>query len=603
LTGNVGSVVKWQKSSDAGFTNPIDIASSSTTLTGVVVGAISTTTHFRAVVQSGACLSVNTNSITVSIVTTTWNGTAWDNGVPTDSNITKSIVISGNYSSSASLYGCVMQVTNNAIVTINSGNNITLNGSLTVATGSNFTLENNSNLIQVNDVANIGNITVKRESALLLRLDHTLWSSPVTGSQTLQQFSPNTLANRFYTYTTSSNSYTATPATSQFTAGKGVAIRASNTHSATIPTAFAGTFAGVPNNGLKSFTLATDATNGYNYNLVGNPYPSTIDVTAFLEGNSNVAGTIYFYTHSLSMNAQGLFPQGTNYSSRNRLGHTLSTHIQGDLHALPSIPNGTIQVGQGFLVRATNAGTVTFTNAMRRGNNDNQFMRTAEIEKHRIWLNLKTDTGSDINQMMVGYVEGATQTVDTDFDGLLFGSIGSSLASKLDGANYGIQGRSLPFASNDVVPLAFKASAVGNYMISLTETDGLFAGSQDIFVRDNLMGTDHNIKVSPYTFASYAGTFDSRFELVYTQALGIPSTDFTPNSVIVYKNTDWFHVNTKGIVMKDIQVYDVTGRLIYKLSDINSTTAVLRGLTETNEVLFLKITSEDNVTVTVKVIN
>jgi hypothetical protein len=140
-------------------------------------------------------------------------------------------------------------------------------------------------------------------------------------------------------------------------------------------------------------------------------------------------------------------------------------------------------------------------------------------------------------------------------------------------------------------------------MISLTNTDGLFAESQDIFVRDNLMGIDHNIKVSPYTFASDAGTFDSRFELVYTQALGIPSTDFTPNSVIVYKNTDWFHVNTKGITMKEIQVYDVTGRLIFKQSDINATTTVLRGLTETNEVLFLKITSEDNVTVTVKVIN
>jgi hypothetical protein len=419
----------------------------------------------------------------------------------------------------------------------------------------------------------------------------------------LQQFSPNTLANRFYTYTTLSNSYTATPATSIFTAGKGFAIRASNTHSSTTPTAFSGTFTGVPNNGTVPFTLATNATSGYNYNLVGNPYPSTIDVTAFLEGNTNVVGTVYFYTHSLTMSAAGVFPQGTNYSSRNRAGFTLSTLILGDLHPTVTIPNGTIQVGQGFLVRATTAGTVTFTNAMRRGNNDNQFLRTAEIERHRIWLNLKTDTGSDINQMMVGYVEGATQAVDTDFDGLLLGVSGSSLASKLDGANYGIQGRSLPFASNDVVPLAFKASATGNYMISLTNTDGLFAGSQDIFVRDNLMGTDHNIKVSPYAFASDAGTFDSRFELVYTQALGIPSTDFTPNSVIVYRNTDWFHVNTKGIVMKDIQVYDVAGRLIYKQSGINATTAVLTGLTQTKEVLFLKITSEDNVTVTVKVIN
>ena len=113
---------------------------------------------------------------------------------------------------------------------------------------------------------------------------------------------------------------------------------------------------------------------------------------------------------------------------------------------------------------------------------------------------------------------------------------------------------------------------------------------------------DYNIKDSPYTFASDAGTFDARFELVYTQALGIPSTNFNPNSVIVYKNTDWFHVNTKGITMKEIQVYDISGRLIYKLPNINATTTVLKGLTATNEVLFLKITSEDNTTVTVKAI-
>ena len=249
-------------------------------------------------------------------------------------------------------------------------------------------------------------------------------------------------------------------------------------------------------------------------------------------------------------------------------------------------------------------GNVVFTNAMRSdGINSAPFMRTTEIERHRIWLNLKTASGIDINQMMVGYIQGATQGVDFNYDGLEFGNSGSSLSSKLEGANYCIQGRSLPFASNDVVPLGFKASAVGNYTISLTNTDGMFAGSQDIFVRDNLMGTDHNIKVSPYTFASDAGTFDARFELVYTQALGIPATNFNPNSVIVYKNTDWFHVNTKGITMKEIQVYDISGRLIYKLPNINGTTTVLKGLTATNEVLFLKITSEDNVTVTVKAID
>ena len=608
LGGSIGSI-QWQSSSS--LSGPFSDINGETN-SSCIVANLTSTTYYRAVVNNSICSSVTSEIVKVTLVTTiTWTGssdTLWNNPnnwscgyVP---NATDDVILGLGanqpmISSDISINSLTIEPSGS--LTVNSGFDLTV--TYFIHNYGAMTVENNANLIQTDNAVNIGEITVKRNSAPLLRLDHTLWSSPVTGTQTLQQFSPNTLANRFYTYTTSSNSYTASPATSTFTAGKGYAIRAENTISSTQTTIFNGLFEGVPNNGNVSFTLATDGLPGKNYNLVGNPYPSTIDITDFLNGNMNVMGTLYFYTHSLTMGASGVFPQGTNYSSRNRSGHTVSTHIDGDLHPVPSVPNGTIQVGQGFLVKSLTGGTVTFTNAMRTGNNDNQFLRTTEIEKHRIWLNLKTDTGTDINQMMVGYIEGATQAVDTDYDGLLFGNIGSSLSSKLDGAYYGIQGRSLPFDSNDIIPLAFKASAVGNYMISLTNTDGLFAGSQDIFVRDNLMGIDHNIKVSPYTFASDAGTFDSRFELVYTQALGVPSTDFTTNSVIVYRNTDWFHVNSKGITMKEIQVFDISGRLIYKKSDINSSTAVFTGLTKTNEILFLKIISEDNVTVTLKVIN
>ena len=254
-------------------------------------------------------------------------------------------------------------------------------------------------------------------------------------------------------------------------------------------------------------------------------------------------------------------------------------------------------------MKASTAGTINFTNAMRVANNANQFFRTTEIERHRLWLNLTTESGTDINQIAVAYVEEATQNADTNFDGLSFGNTGSMLSSKINGSDYVIQGRSLPFASNDIVPLGFKASAAGNYKIVLTNKDGLFLGNQDVFVRDNLMGIEHNIKVSPYTFSSEIGTFDARFQLVYTQALGTPSSSFTPNSVLVYKNTDGFHVTTNGIVMKDILVYDISGRLIFKQSNINGTSTHLKGLSQTSQVLLLKITSQENETVTVKAIN
>jgi hypothetical protein len=497
-----------------------------------------------------------------------------------------------------------LAISTGATLTVNSGYNLTVTNA--VANSGTMTLQNNANLLQSSATttnSNSGNLIVKRNSASLLRLDHTLWSSPVA-SQNLYNFSPLTLMNRFYTYNTVSNGYVTTglDATTTFAAGKGYAVRAPNDHSALTPTTWEGTFTGIPNNGTVPFTLDT---NGSGFNLVGNPYPSPITATSFLtENSSKIGGTLYFYAHSLPMNADGTFPTGTNYSTWNASATTVATTATSpDPHLAPEVPNGIIQVGQGFFVKATAAGTINFTNTMRVANNANQFFRTTEIERHRLWLNLTTESGDDINQIAVAYVEGATQNADTNFDGLSFGNAGSMLSSKIDGSDYVIQGRSLPFASNDMVPLGFKATAAGNYKIVLTDKDGLFLGNQDVFVRDNLMGIEHNIKVSPYTFASEIGTFDTRIQLVYNQTLGIPSTTFTPNAVIVYKNTDGFHVTTNGIVMKDILVYDISGRLIFKQTNINGTATVLKGLLQTKQVLLLKITSQENETVTVKAIN
>ena len=620
-SGHTGTLeYKWQSSTTSSSSGFSDIASSNATTYDA--GALTQTTWFKRLARvdcasdwSGAVES-NIVELLVDPNLTIWTGaqsTAWNTP--------------GNWSSNAvpisTSYVTIAAVANQPVISSDVAiNTLTLNTgtSLMVSTGFNLTVTNyihnsgtltvanNANLLQDTAIitnSNIGSITVERDSSSLLRLDHTLWSSPVA-SQNLFSFSPATLTNRFYVYDTAANVYSTTglSALTTFAAGKGYAVRAPNDHSSTSPTIWTGTFSGKPNNGTIPFTLST-ASSGYN--LVGNPYPSPISASLFLTDNSaKIEGTLYFYSHSLTMNANGTFPSGTNYSSWNgSAGTAATTAAAGDFHPIPVTPNGVIQVGQGFFVKAKNnaSGDINFTNAMRVTNNANQFLRTKEIERHRLWLNLTTENDIDINQIAVAYVEGATQGVDSNFDGLVFGNTGSSLSSKVNGADYVIQGRSLPFDSNDRVSLGFKALTAGNFKIKLTNKDGLFLGNQDVFVRDNLMGIEHNIKVSPYTFTSNTGTFDSRFELVYTQALGIPSTDFTSNSVIVYKNTDWFHVSTKGITMKEIQVYDVSGRLIYKQSDINATTAVLKGLTQTKDVLFLKITSEDNLTVTVKAIN
>lgn len=540
--------------------------------------------------------------------TTTWNGTSWSPFLPVAN---QRVVIAGNYSQSSDLFSCTLEVINDAVVNVPSGTNFFINGVLSVAPTATVLFNNNTNLIQTDQTAvNSGNITVKRNTSPIIRLDHTLWSSPVIG-QNLFNFSPETLTYRFYTYDTAANAYSSASinSSSEFTPAKGFAIRAPNNQSSTIATEWTGTFMGVPNNGTISFPLASYVMNGSNYNLVGNPFPSALNANMFLQENANtIEGVIYYYQHTLTMNAAGIFPIGTNFASWTATGGTPATSspIGHPAYGLNTgNPNSIIQVGQGFFVKAIASGNVTFTNSMRVANQDNQFNKsvTTAEEKHRIWLNLTSDIGNDINQILVGYVEEATQDVDSKFDGLSYGNIGSYLYSVIDGDSYVIQGRALPFETTDEVPLGFICAAAGTYSIKLTDMDGLFLGSQEVFIRDNLTGTDTNIKIAPYTFTSNVGVFNNRFKIVYAQSLGLPSNTFTQNSIIVYKNLDEFHISTKGIVMKDILAYDILGRIIYKLNYIKNTTAILKGLETNHQAVLLKIISEDNQSVTVKVIN
>ncbi|OYU80393.1 MAG: hypothetical protein CFE23_09040, partial [Flavobacterium sp. BFFFF1] len=115
LSGNVGSVVRWEKSSDIGFTSPTTINNTTTTLTGAEVGAVTATTYIRAVVQSGTCGTANSTVATISTGnTTTWTvAGGWDNGAPTS---TSAAIINGNYTAAADLNACTLTVQSGTVL-------------------------------------------------------------------------------------------------------------------------------------------------------------------------------------------------------------------------------------------------------------------------------------------------------------------------------------------------------------------------------------------------------------------------------------------------------------------------------------------------------
>lgn len=602
LSGSTGEVSRWEKSSDVDFTSPIIIPSTAIILSGTTIGNLTAITYFRAKVKSTNCTEAYSSSIVVTMGTiTTWNGTAWSNGEPDASSaaIISSPFTTTDTTTPTNLTACKLTVTNNATVLIKSGDSVTLNGALTVDEGSFVTFNSGANLLQSGSTnTNTGAIVVKRDSSPLKRLDYTLWSSPVTNQQ-LQAFSPNTLSNRFYSYNTTTNLYQAVvPTTTNFTPLNGYLIRTPNNQSTSTPTIWTGQFTGVPNNGNYSIALQNFAV-GYRYNLIGNPYPSAIDIDTFIQtniANGSITGTVYFWRKTNGVNNNGA------YCTYN-LGGYVSSGDAGitSMSVNPDCNTNIVQVGQGFFVEGT--GTVVFTNDMRINTSINRFFKTTNTtEKNCIWLNITNATGS-FSQAMIGYMTGATQGVDPSIDGKLLSDGDISLASLIETLSYTIQGRTLPFDMTDVVPMNFKVTTAGDYTITIDHVDGLFSdGNQTVYLRDNTTGVVHDLIAGGYTFSSASGTFATRFEIVYQAALGVTTTTFNESQVVIYKtSTNEISINTGNILMSKVKIFDITGRLLQEQKGINATQTLMNAGLST-EILLIQITSEEGVVVTKKML-
>ena len=512
---------------------------------------------------------------------TTWDGTAWSNVSPTSS---LDAIIAGDFSTTANGVFTAKSLTVNSgkTFTINTGHTVTVAGAIT--NSGTFTVNNNANLLQTDASAtNTGSIVVKRNSANIQLYDYTLWSSPVAG-QKLKAFSPDTLDTRFYTYNSDTNQYNAVlnPTNTDFVSGTGYLIRAPNNWTAGATAApYIGTFAGTPNNGTITISPLTSA----KFYAVGNPYPSTISANLFLNGNTT-DGTLYFWRKTNNS-------ANTSYATYTTAGGVANS---GGSSAI--VPDGTIQVGQGFIVK-TGASTLIFTNAMRTSSSSSPFLRTNE-ERNRFWLNLTTISGL-FCQTMVAYMPSATSGIDNGIDGRNFNDSPVALTSLINSEEYTIQGRALPFSSSDSVPLGFKTNVAGNYTIAIDHVDGLFSNGQAIYLKDNLLNTVTNLGAGSYSFASAAGTFNSRFEIVYQNMLGVNNPEFTSNNVVVFNDNGDININSGSTVMEQVRVYDLQGRLLVEKKQINATETRIN-TTAVNQVLLLEITATTGSKVIKKII-
>lgn len=496
-------------------------------------------------------------------------------------------------------------------LTVQDSGNLTIEGNLTVTdfvkntTGdvARLTLKSDANLLQINPskVINFGNITAERRVTNIdynpgTFIDYVFWSSPVAGQQTkgVGGFSPGTPNNRFFDYRESNDKFYETPDL-VFAAAKGYAVQA-ETNLGT-PYLKTYSFKGALNNGDFGITITRSADNPvgtvHGYNMVGNPYPSNIDFTKLFEANNTlIYNTVWFWTNaSYEEYQQGSTYSGNNYAMFNGTGGNPST---GTIVA----PNGIVKVGQGFIVQkkgAVGSGSLSFKNSYGLGQDlrvstNGTFYQKNSGNSNRYWLRLLSPD-QVINSQLIGYVEGATNDFEQDYDAEAFG-LSSNLFYSFIGTNYLlIQGKGAPFSVEDRVPLGANFFQNGNYTISLGDAEGIFKSNQTIYLVDKQTGTVTNLSQGSYTFAATKGDSNGRFEIIYRPEVVLVTESISKEGIVVYRDSDNFVILSPKLI-SNVDVYDASGRLITVLKP-NKKQGILDASVLPNGMYVLKIITAD----------
>ncbi|MXO06316.1 T9SS sorting signal type C domain-containing protein [Flavobacterium sp. HBTb2-11-1] len=628
---NTGVITVTSPSSGTGYTYSIDGVDFSNT-SGIFTGLSSGAYNVQVRNSATGCESEATPIMINAFVTKAWNGSVdanWGNpanwtpaGVPIASDcvdipdVGVDPIISGT---NGSFFVSRLTVQNNGALIVQGANTITVTNEVSVMGNGVLIFENNSSLVQIADVDNTGNIIYKRNTTPVRRYDVTYWSSPVTRvpAFTLHDLSPNTLWDKYHKFNSVTEKWILiSNGAEEMVKGNGYSIRAPQFYDLNSTQIFGGEFVGVPNNG----TILGPTAVAEKLVFLGNPYPSAIYADQFIHDNADrLYGTLYFWTHNspptLIPGTNTYTYTGSDFAYYNLSGLTEVGSMEGTGATSPGNqdePAGYIAAGQGFFAKSITGQNPVYTNSMRVPSNNSQFFKsasTALIEKHRVWLNF-TNTEGAFKQLLIGYVTGATNSFDFNYDAVtLNANPYVDFYSINEEKKLVIQGRALPFVVSDTIPLGYKSTIPeGNFTIAIDHTDGNLS-NQNIYLQDNVTNTIHNLKTGGYTFRSAPGTFLNRFVLRYTnsdddKALG--NEDFENQNQKIVVSVKDKNIKLQSISeqenLQEVSIYDVGGKLLYHKKEIGNKDWIINNFQSGPQILLVKITLENGKTASRKIV-
>lgn len=451
--------------------------------------------------------------------------------------------------------------------------NISNNGSMII--------ENDGNLIQKDDLGNFaGNDIIAKRNVMLstARQQYNYLISPVENQNLTNIYkdaagSPITVPYVLYHNEANNKFFNSSGA---YIKGRALAVKEPSVGSS-LGATMGATFRGRPTNGAFEYVILNSNSGDVNrgYNLIGNPYPSYINLISFYQLNGSSAGfldsTFYFWDNKANNETaqKGDLYGGQAYAQFNAatpigIGTGVSANGDAGFKGLKT-PTNIVKTGQGFMVKSKVATTVLrFNNSIRTAQKGgaNYFGKIGKEDEgpiDRYWLSMTSPSNITSTIAVVYFSQGNNNFTQDDSR-----SMGGSdvIYSLVENEKLSINGRS-NFVNTDIIPLGTQNFVAGNYTISLSEKEGVFSNGQRIFLKDAQTGILTNLSAENYTFHSDPGEAKGRFTVLYLPEALLAIQNDHVKDLQIYRRGEILLIESMLKTIDQVKILDTSGRLIF----------------------------------------
>lgn len=406
-------------------------------------------------------------------------------------------------------------------------------------------------------------------------------------------------------------------------------------------------FTGKPNDGNISVAVSLN-----NFTLVGNPYPSAIDLNLFLLDPANatvITGTAYFWeqvvvnSHYIAayQGGYGTYTPGAGYT----VAAFNSYNGSGGIAAPTGSSGAVIQrrfspIGQGFMVKGSAAGSVTMKNTFRTfvkeaAVNSSEFARTASAtdmasidnSDSEYFPEIKNVADIDYTQIKRGFAPQLKINAMFNNTGVRPTTLAFDSAAS-DGFDYGWDGRSpstenaefyyvvdndeyvanvVKFNIDKRIPLGLRCTEPTNFKIKVVDVLYGFDSSQKVYIYDKETNVYHDIKYGMFDLTLPAGDNRTRFELTFRDdSAPLGTEDAVNESFVVYQNNNTKNVtvsNPLQVELTSCGLYDVAGKMIFNKKALGSNTSYEFSTANLSDGIYIvKLITKDNSEISKKII-